>query len=122
MLRQADIRDHWAKLRPLIERALEGDDDHPEEVYAACRGNTAALYVAEDAAFVLRWTGRGDLRVWIAVGFGDHGVLDRHDEGLADIARNAGAESMSFLTRRKGFERALPATWTSEATLYSRSV
>ena len=107
------------RIRDGVARALNGDDDLPEEVYAACRANRAALYVGEDAAFVLRWAGNGRIRVWVAVGWGGN-TLSRYDDELARICRDAGAAEMVFMTRRPGFRRALPATWRAAETTYAR--
>lgn len=120
-LRPADIRDYWPQIKSGVERALRDDDILPEEVYAACRAGKAFLYVADDAAFILRWSGKKEIRVWVSVGWGGN-TLGRYDEEIARICREAGAESAVFTTCRKGFSRALPKTWKPVWTTYVRSL
>ena len=124
-LQPADIRKHWDQLRDGIAKAIDGDIDRPEDVYAACTHGEASLYLGPDAAFILRLGKDRDLtyvRVWVMFSWGRGGALDRYDAPLTELARSFGATRLSFATRREGFDRALPAGWKKAWTTHVKEI
>lgn len=122
-MRPADIRTEWPRIKAGVARALDGDDDLPEEVYAACRAGRAFLHISDDLAVVLRWHDKASIVVWVAVALTDKpGSMIRNDEAIAAIAREAGAKRLLAYTNRKAFERALAPAWRRAFVVYERDV
>lgn len=124
-LTPARIHDHWDDISLRVAECLAGDDDRPEDVYAACSYGDAHLYMADDGFAVLRkrQTRRGiELRVWCAHCRGEQGALDRYDGEIKRLAREIGARAAVFETHRLGFDRALPDGWKRVTTTYEMEI
>lgn len=121
----ADIRQHWDAVRAPIAECLAGDEDRPEDLYAACVYNDAAFYIAHDGFVVLRkrTTRLGaELRVWVGYCTGETGALARYGAELQRLAREISAVRIVFETRRAGFDRRLPEGWRRAASIYEMEV
>jgi len=51
-----------------------------------------------------------EMFVWIAVGF-RHGAFERQEPAMLTIARELGAETIAFHSRRRGWGRRLGLEW-----------
>lgn len=125
-LRPADIRREWPRIRAAVTAILAGDEETPEEVYAECRYGRAQLYVCEQGFVVLKKypredSARPELLVWLAQGEGV-GLLHRHLPQLELIAREIGAATLAFRTRRRGFGRLLDGRWQLRALEYQLKI
>lgn len=102
-----------------VPRACEGLR-HPvasrpelEEIRAQCAANRALCLACEDGMVVVDLRARGDaleVFVWIAVAF-RHGAFERQEAALLAIARDLGAKTLAFVTRRRGWGRRLGPEW-----------
>ncbi len=117
-LRRVDVRDYWQQIKPHVEEILKGYDDIPEEVYAACRGGYAHLFMGEDDVgfTILKETLEGtrkNLFLWISYKKQESNSTDgmSYLEDIEQIAKQIGAKSMTFRTKRRGFERVLGSDW-----------
>lgn len=117
-LKRVDIRQHWTRIKPQLEEVLEKFNGIPEEVYAACRGSLAHLFVTEDETgwVVLKEypdpdNGQKILFVWAGYqeNNGNSGIS--YLEDVKQIGKEIGAEVVRFRTNRKGFERVLGPEW-----------
>ena len=125
-LKPADIRREWPRIRDAVAAILAGDGETPEEVYAECRFGRAQLYVCAQGFVVLKKYLREDngcpeLLVWLAQGEGG-GLLQAHLPQLERIARELGAATLVFRTRRRGFARLLDARWQLRALEYQLEI
>jgi hypothetical protein len=85
-----------------------------QEIRAQCAANRALCLACSDAMVVidLRGTQRDNLEVfvWIAMAF-RHGAFERQEAALLAIARDLGAKTLAFVTRRRGWARRLGPEW-----------
>jgi hypothetical protein len=51
-----------------------------------------------------------EMFVWIAIAF-RHGAFERQDAAVRAIARDLGAQTIAFQTRRRGWARRLGPEW-----------
>ncbi|TAM30259.1 MAG: hypothetical protein EPN60_05295 [Nevskiaceae bacterium] len=124
-LNPADIRDHWDRIAPAVAECLLGDEDRPEDVYAACLYGHAHLYLAADGfvVFKKRRTRLGtELRVWCAHCTGPAGALVRYRPDVERLAKEIGARAAVFESHRPGFDRALPPGWKRVSAVYELEV
>ncbi len=125
-LKPADIRREWPRIRQEVAAILAGDDEPPEELYAECRFGRAQLYTCPEGFVVLKKyrredNGRPELLLWMAQGAGG-GLLRRYLPQLEQIARDTGAATLAFRTRRRGFERLLDQRWRLRAVEYQLDI
>ena len=103
----------------LVLRACQGLR-HPvasrseiEEIRAKCATNRALCLACEDAMVVIDLRANGDeleMFVWITVAF-RHGAFERQEPALLAIARDLGAKTIAFVSRRRGWARRLGPQW-----------
>jgi hypothetical protein len=90
-------------------------DTELAEIEAQCTSNRAACLACDDGAIVVtlepREDGRLEMFVWLAVAF-RHGAFNRQSTALQVIARDLGAETIGFYTRRRGWTRRLGPEWS----------
>ena len=107
-----------------IRHALVGvhhrllSDDELREIEAQCEARTAACAVNDDglAVFTLRPFGDElELFVLLAIAF-QHGAFARQESALRSIARDLGATTIAFETRRIGWARRLGPQWQRRGT------
>jgi len=104
----------------LISHACRGSkhkfvsDSEIQEIEAQCESERAACLACEDCMVVIELEGSRygtlELFVWMAVAF-KHGAFERQEAALQAIARDLGAETIAFLSRRKGWARRLGPEW-----------
>jgi|SRR5882672_11554276 len=96
-----------------------------EEIEAQCALDRAVCLVCDDGAVVISLDplgeGRFELFLWLGVAF-RHGAFERQEAALQAIARDLGAETISFLPRRKGWARRLGPQWRYRGQQLVRSV
>ena len=84
------------------------------EIEAECEAERALCIACPDGmvAFDLRPGPEEGLEmfVWIAVAF-RHGAFERQDAALLKIARDLGAQTIAFVSRRRGWARRLGPEW-----------
>jgi hypothetical protein len=121
-MRPADIRREWDRIKGHVADIL-GDDERPEEVYAECRSGKAHLYLCDHGFVVLKRyvrddTGEPEVLIWLGYGEGGKDLANLYLPELEALARKAGAKSLAFRTRRRGFERILNTRWELRAVEY----
>ena len=102
-------------------RALRPGVAFPSEVremMAQCENEEAMCLACEDGMVVVDLRPGGDgleLFVWIAIAF-RHGAFQRQDAALDLIGRDLGAQTIAFVSRRKGWARRLGPEWRRRGT------
>lgn len=90
-----------------------------EDMVAECEAERAACLTCEDGLLVISGeplNGGGlELYVLLAVAF-RHGAVERQDAALRAIARDLGARTIAFRTRRRGWARRLGPEWKRRGT------
>lgn len=84
-----------------------------DEIRAQCESNRAWCLGCPDGMVVVELRPYADaleLFVWIAVAW-RHGALERQAAGLERIARDLGARTIAFQSRRRGWARRLGSHW-----------
>lgn len=126
MLKQTPIRQVWNWLRPKLEyvKDIRGGTWRPEDVYAACVNNEAFLYTAPEGFVALKpmvddYSGERFLLVWIAQGDGGD-CIDRYQEQLIEIARDAGYNRLQFWRRPHG--ECESKGWKKAYTIYELEI
>lgn len=128
MLKPANIRDRavWQRIRPHLEyvRDIRGGDWHPEDIWAACSRGDAFLFMADEGFVVLKpmrddFSGVRFLLVWLAYGEGGD-CIDRYQDDLIEIARQAGYSRLQFWRRPRGEVQA--KGWQKQYTIYELEI
>lgn len=111
-----------AAMIPAVCRALR----HPiataseiEELRAQCEDGQALCLAGPDGVVVIALHVFGEefeLFVWLAVAF-RHGAFQRQEAALLKIARDLGAQTLAFQTRRAGWARRLGPQWQRRGSL-----
>jgi hypothetical protein len=102
-----------ANLRPGVATASE-----IAEIRAECEAERAMCLACEDGMVVVQLRALPDaleLFVWIAVAF-RHGAFERQVAALLTVATELGAETLAFVTRRRGWARRLGPEWARRGT------
>jgi hypothetical protein len=84
------------------------------EIQAKCAAKQALCLVCDDAMAVVELRARApdlELFVWITVGF-RYGAFERQLAAVLAIARELGAQTVAFQSRRRGWARRLGPQWT----------
>lgn len=84
-----------------------------EEMRAQCAAHQALCLACEDGMAVIDLRAYGsdlEMFVWIAVAF-RHGAVERQMPALLAIARDLGAKTLAFESRRRGWARQLGPEW-----------
>ena len=128
MLEAANIRDEaiWAKVRYALSyvKDIRGGDWMPEDVFAACSRGEAFLFMAEEGFVILKpmrndFTGAPFLLVWMAYGEGGD-CIDKYQDDLIEIARQAGYLRLQFWRRPRGEVSA--KGWQKQYTIYELEI
>jgi hypothetical protein len=88
------------------------------EIRAQCEANRALCLANEDGMTVVELRPHGDaleLFVWIAIAF-RHGAFERQDAAVLQVARDLGAQTLAFQSRRRGWARRLGPEWARRGT------
>jgi hypothetical protein len=89
------------------------------ELKAQCEHGTAICVACEDGTVVfdVRYVeAELEMFVWLAVAF-RHGAFQRQESAMLNIARDLGAKTLAFQTRRKGWGRRLGTQWRRRGSL-----
>jgi len=89
------------------------------ELRAQCECGEAICVACEDGTVVfdVRYVGAElEMFVWLAVAF-RHGAFQRQESAMLNIARDLGAKTLAFQTRRKGWGRRLGPQWQRRGSL-----
>jgi hypothetical protein len=100
----------WAcqRLRPGIANPSE-----IEGIQAECDVDRAVCVACEDVMFVFDLRGRDgvlEMFIWLAVAF-KYGAFERQSAAMLTIARDLGASTVAFRSRRRGWARRLGPEW-----------
>lgn len=90
-----------------------------EELKAQCANGTAICVACEDGmvVFDVRYVDDElEMFVWLAVAF-RHGAFQRQESAMLNIARDLGAKTLAFQTRRRGWGRRLGPQWRRRGSL-----
>lgn len=124
----AHIREHWDQIKEAVADILRGEDERPEDIYAAVLFREAHLYLNDEGFAVLRkslnpYTRKHELMVWLVHAF-KHGVeLDFYYDELLRLARESDCVRVVFNSKRKGWERVLKAPkWSKAMTTFQMEV
>ena len=117
-----DVREVWPEVRPLLEDVRRfGPHSRmtPEEVYAACRYNTAVMFFEPPNLLVLRdeydpVNRLNILWVWVAHGKGILQMMERLDA----YASERGYDEIRQTSPRRGWDRT--PGWEPVETTYRR--
>jgi len=88
------------------------------EIRAQCDADEALCLACEDGMVVVELRPQGEdleLFVWLAVAF-QQGAFGRQHAALLQIARDIGAQTIAFQTRRRGWARRLGPEWLPRGT------
>lgn len=89
------------------------------ELEAQCEDGRALCLSGPDGVVVIALQPFGlelELFVWLAVAF-RHGAFQRQEPALLKIARDLGAQTLAFQTRRAGWVRRLGPQWQRRGTV-----
>ena len=110
------LRSVWPLVRVSLDavQAKSPEDWIAEDVYHAIKAGSAALHLAKDGGEVAgvlvttvtfaEFSGRKFLHVWVAHNMGAADVVDSGIEMLKAMARAAGAEMVTFGSKRAGWK------------------
>jgi hypothetical protein len=109
-LQATDIRPVWDAIRPgvALVRQRNNASWREEDVYAACVGGQAHLWMNDEGDFCVLQLQRDPFTlvlecfVWVAFSQGD---LNSHTMQIAAVARAAGAQRLVMTSARRGWER-----------------
>lgn len=94
------------------------------EIEAKCRAGQAMCLSGPDGLVVVDLRPAGghlEMYVWLAVAY-RHGAFLRQEPALLAIARDLGAETMAFTSRREGWARRLGPQWSRRGNEFVRTV
>lgn len=89
------------------------------ELKAQCEDGKAICVACEDGVVVfdVRYEAAElEMFVWLAVAF-RHGAFQRQESAMLNIARDLGAKTLAFQTRRAGWGRRLGPQWKRRGSL-----
>ncbi len=124
MIRVADIRLEWDRIKDAVASICHAGQDRPEDVYAACKFGHASLLVTDDAFAICfvetnKNTGIKQMMIWKA--HGDiYGAMERHQPELDAMAKEQGCTSILIGSPRAAWRKI--AGWTEELTYYRRAI
>lgn len=116
LIQSNELRAVWPQVKSslLAAQAKSQEDWIPEDIYHAIKSGSAALHLAKEGgqlAGVLvttvtfaEFSGRTFLHVWIAHNLAGPNVIEAGLDMLKDMARAAGAEMITFGSRRAGWK------------------
>lgn len=121
MIRIADIRQEWPRIKDAVTALCHDGIDRPEDVYAACKHDVAILLVCDEGFAVvaletMQHTGRKQLFIWKLYCPGGLGT-DLQAE-FEEQARKWGATSLYMGSPRAGWRNI--EGWSEETTFYRR--
>lgn len=88
------------------------------EVQAECEADRATCLVCEDVVIVFDLRARDgalEMFVWLAVAL-KHGAFERQAAAVCAVARDLGATTVAFESRRRGWARRLGPEWHPRGT------
>lgn len=122
LVKPTELRAVWADVRAGLDK-MPAEDWIAEDVYHAIRGGTAALYlgVGESGCqgfMVLRqqfaeFSGAPILHVWLAYSVAGADVYAQAEDYVRGIARQMGANRITFGSPRPGWAKRYPVVSTT---------
>lgn len=120
----ADFEDWLPLVRERAPRALMAPDA-VEALRDRCAAGAAICLAGEDGVVVVTPKlvgGTMHAMVLLAVSSGVPGAFHRQQGEMLQVARELGAQWLSFHTKRRGWTRMLGPQWRFDGTMYSRGV
>lgn len=122
-----DIEQIWPAIRPLAEKVIRGDDATEMDIFRECQAGRAMCLACEDGFVIVtlvpaKFESELELVVWLAVSTGPNGAFERQEPNVDSIARELGAKTVVFHTRRKGWEKKLSKEWKLRSITYVKEV
>lgn len=126
-LQPVHVRDVWDQIKGAVAEILQGEDERPEDVYAALVHGEAHLYRSDEGFIVLRavknsYTRRVDLVVWLAQSFVFGVNREAYQRELERLAQVAGASRIIFHTQRNGWEKVLDERWLKKRVTFQMEI
>ncbi len=128
----ADIREEWTWVKVGVEKILEANKHltyRPEDVYAACVGGQAVLWVTEKGFAVTttevdEFTNDKTLLIWVAwAKRKGHKVGNVHTDFFLDIAKEHGYSKLEIRSNVDNVGTYLTGSgWSIDTVVYSRQV
>jgi hypothetical protein len=122
-LKKIDIRTVWEEIRPKLETIREEmrADWRPEDLYALCVNEHAALFAEQGEGFViLQRLFNVTLQahyLYIVAAWGEGFARQKHWPRIEALGRTEGCAYVEALSLRRGFER---TGWSLEHVCYRR--
>lgn len=126
-IRSVELRKDWPWVKPLIEAVIAKTDEKwwPEDIYAAVKNQTAAMFVSDDPEGVLvayqgqeAWTGDTVLHIWVC--HCKQGMEMLWDEGwqmVEKMKERIGAKYVVMDSPRPGWQK---LGWEITRYIYKR--
>lgn len=125
---RSDIRDDWEDIRQYLVESIGVSSERPEDIYAACVYGNAHYFKNEDGFIILsetvdRYDKTKELFVW-ATGSRVLGksIIRDNKEWIKSVARDIGAQRITFYTERKGLAKLIGSGVSEVKTLYHMEV
>jgi hypothetical protein len=127
-LQPTPIRSVWQKVKPYLEEIAKDYPWRPEDVYAECLYKEAVLYQNTDGFVVLKqvndpYSEERQLFIWIGCSYENKGgsLIDELYPEIEQIARSIQAKSITFGSKRIGYDRVMGPEWVATRT-YERLI
>ena len=126
-LEVCELADVWPDLQMLAPPAVDGHNVSFEYVAAEIAAGRAQVLRNSDGILILAHrvdfvTLETYLEVWVALGTGPHGMIERYLPEVERVARDLGAARIVMQSPRLGWLRALPHRWRVTSVTYECEV
>ncbi len=126
---QADIKEYWPRIKSRVKELTDEMGDNYEDVYACCLFGTASLLVCSDGFLIVQvnkvpFKTHSDFLVWIGSTWETKPEFISHKyfSNLYAIAAEHGCKTITFETKKRGFEKLLPSGWVQTKVIYQKEI
>lgn len=123
-LKPVNVREVWDEAQPLIEAALSGSDDEPEQLRLMCERGEAFILASESAFVVVQKVpapgAQFDAVIWAAVARGPVVELKQHLQCVESAPIVRQARYVVFYTPRTGYGRLMPHDWKIHQLMWAK--
>jgi hypothetical protein len=104
----ADLKYVWPSIRDRVAKIESPEETIPEEVYAMCVTNAATLFQLfiddEPIGLLVVRLIQPDLHIWLLSADNGYDVMTTFRPDLMEIARRAGAQKLTYGSRRRAWQ------------------
>jgi hypothetical protein len=122
----AELSEVWPILQALAPPVIDGHNATIEYVAAEIAAGRAQLVRNADGILLLALRVDRNLElfldVWVAIGTGAHGMVEKYLPEVESIARDLGARRIVMQSPRLGWMRKLPERWKISSVTYECEV